>query len=327
MKKRLLLPVLVALIVPSTMQSQLAIFGDAHIGASDAVHIAFPMTSFESGIVSVDRNGGTLSFDAAAQWENADNDSHIDGPVTAVGGSGFLFPIGHQGVFQPLAVSRLEGNEITAAYVNEAFANTTASGDLEQIHGQKYWQIRNASGAGRLTLTWNLQSNITALLNGKPLDRLAIAGYDGNHWKWIPSAPDDASVLNGAPSGLLAGSISADNNTPVDFQSFTAFTLAVRSPLSGTTGTIAIAEGLTPNNDGVNDTWVIKGIEAYPKAQVKVFNRLGEVVFQADNGYNNDWKGHFKNNSENLPAGPYFYTIDLEANGRIDAKGWIYINY
>lgn len=310
------------------LQSQLAFFGDAQIGTTDAMHIAFPLSSFESGIVSVDRNGGKLSFDPASKWENASHNSHIDGPVTVYSGPNFYFPIGHQGIFQPIAISGFNGNSLTVAYVHEPFSNTTASGDLEKIHGQKYWQINNTSGSGRLTLTWNLQSNITALLEGKPLQRLTIAGFDGSNWKLIPSSLDAPSILNEAASGSLSGSITSISN-PLEFHAYRAFTLAVRTAVSGTPGdeAVTVSEAITPNNDGVNDGWVIDGIEDFPKAQIKVFNRLGEVVFQADNGYNNDWKGNFKSNSNALPAGPYFYTIDLNADGRIDTKGWIYINY
>mgnify|MGYP001581640943 CR=1 FL=1 len=92
-------------------------------------------------------------------------------------------------------------------------------------------------------------------------------------------------------------------------------------------GTIKVAEGLTPNNDGRNDTWKIEGIEAYPEAQVYVYNRLGKVVFAALRGYDNSWSSNFNNNDEPLPAGPYFFTIDLDADGVVDKQGWIYINY
>ena len=60
-------------------------------------------------------------------------------------------------------------------------------------------------------------------------------------------------------------------------------------------------------------------------AQVYVYKRLGREVYHTLNGYNNDWRGNFEGNADLLPSGSYFYTIDLDADGRVDMQGWIYI--
>ncbi|TDE42476.1 gliding motility-associated C-terminal domain-containing protein [Flavobacterium rhamnosiphilum] len=89
---------------------------------------------------------------------------------------------------------------------------------------------------------------------------------------------------------------------------------------------VNVAEAMTPNGDGVNDTWVIYNIENHPNSMVRVFNRWGTEVFSARN-YQNDWDGHSKNNSQLLPEGSsYYYQIDFEGDGTIDKEGWIYIN-
>ncbi|WP_289058700.1 gliding motility-associated C-terminal domain-containing protein [uncultured Flavobacterium sp.] len=88
---------------------------------------------------------------------------------------------------------------------------------------------------------------------------------------------------------------------------------------------ILIAEAVTPNGDGINDFWVIKNIENYTNSVVRVYNRWGAEVFSAKN-YQNDWDGHFKDNSQSLPdSSSYLYQIDLENDGVIDYQGWIYI--
>ncbi len=86
-----------------------------------------------------------------------------------------------------------------------------------------------------------------------------------------------------------------------------------------------ISQVLTPNGDGNNDRWFIYNIENYPGSIVRVFNRWGkEVFFSRD--YKNDWDGHYKDYDESLPsAGSYYYQIDLNGDGTIDAKGWLYI--
>jgi gliding motility-associated-like protein len=89
---------------------------------------------------------------------------------------------------------------------------------------------------------------------------------------------------------------------------------------------INVSQAVTPNGDGINDTWMIYNIEQYPNSMVRVFNRWGSEVFFARN-YQNDWNGSYKNNNQSLPEGSsYYYQIDLEGNGSSDKDGWIYIN-
>ncbi|MCB9361344.1 MAG: gliding motility-associated C-terminal domain-containing protein [Flavobacteriales bacterium] len=72
--------------------------------------------------------------------------------------------------------------------------------------------------------------------------------------------------------------------------------------------TIQFPDGITPNGDGKNDTWVIDYIQEYPDAVVEIYNRWGELLFHSDD-YQNDWDGTY--NGENLPVGTYYYIIDL----------------
>jgi gliding motility-associated-like protein len=88
---------------------------------------------------------------------------------------------------------------------------------------------------------------------------------------------------------------------------------------------INTSQAITPNGDGVNDTWVIYNIEQYPASTVRVFNRWGSEVFFAKN-YQNNWDGYYKNSSQSLPDGSsYYYQIDLDGNGTTDKEGWLYI--
>ncbi|MBP6039112.1 MAG: gliding motility-associated C-terminal domain-containing protein [Flavobacterium sp.] len=88
---------------------------------------------------------------------------------------------------------------------------------------------------------------------------------------------------------------------------------------------INVSEAITPDGDGVNDTWFINNIQNYPNNSVKVYNRWGDLIFSR-NSYQNDWNGSYSNNGSNTPdASSYYYQIDLDGNGSIDYDGWIYI--
>lgn len=89
-----------------------------------------------------------------------------------------------------------------------------------------------------------------------------------------------------------------------------------------------IPEGFSPNGDGINDVFVIRGIEYYPTNTFTIFNRWGNKVFEA-NHYLNTWNGTstegIRVGGTQLPVGTYFYTLDL-GNGTPIFKGTIYLN-
>lgn len=93
----------------------------------------------------------------------------------------------------------------------------------------------------------------------------------------------------------------------------------------GSISTTILSEAVSPNGDGINDNWVVQGIEGYPNSNVNVYNRSGREVFSAIN-YQNDWSSNYNDNREKLPAGSQYYVINLDhASTQID--GWIFINY
>lgn len=90
----------------------------------------------------------------------------------------------------------------------------------------------------------------------------------------------------------------------------------------------SIPEGFSPNDDGVNDNFVIKGIARYPKNKFTVMNRWGNVVYEAS-GYMDTWNGKANVGThigtDELPVGTYFYILDL-GNNSTPLKGYIYLN-
>jgi gliding motility-associated-like protein len=75
-----------------------------------------------------------------------------------------------------------------------------------------------------------------------------------------------------------------------------------------------IANTFSPNGDGINDLWILKGMENYPAAIVQVFNRYGEKVFES-RGYNLPFNG--TSSGKPLPAGAYYYIINLKTTCQI----------
>ena len=78
----------------------------------------------------------------------------------------------------------------------------------------------------------------------------------------------------------------------------------------------------SPNGDGENDTWEVLGIENYPDCQLKIFNRWGQIVFEAT-GYSKAkaWNGEGKLGPLNESV--YYYEIYLRDATKSMLKGSI----
>ncbi|MBK7957253.1 MAG: gliding motility-associated C-terminal domain-containing protein [Bacteroidetes bacterium] len=89
-----------------------------------------------------------------------------------------------------------------------------------------------------------------------------------------------------------------------------------------------IPEGFSPNGDGINDVFFIRGLIAYPNNSIEIFNRWGEKVYVA-NPYLNDWNGScnigFRIGGTELPVGTYFYVFSKGDNTPV-ITGTIYLN-
>ncbi len=103
-------------------------------------------------------------------------------------------------------------------------------------------------------------------------------------------------------------------------QTFSAEVLLSTDP-RGCLEFLVIYEVFSPNGDGINETWILEGLENYPNNRVEVFNRWGQPVFAADN-YQNNWTGTTLS-GDALPAGTYYYILTLIADETISLSGHI----
>ena len=76
---------------------------------------------------------------------------------------------------------------------------------------------------------------------------------------------------------------------------------------------------MSPNGDGKNEYFIVKGLDKYPNANLYVFNRWGSMVYQAKD-YHNDWNG------SGLSEGIYYYKLEVkQPEGTKLYKGWVVI--
>lgn len=145
--------------------------------------------------------------------------------------------------------------------------------------------------------------------DGKTIGTLGIAvnGMTGPYrYKWLDennSVVSEQLNLTGVVPGVYLLEVTDKygctiNGQPLNFKDLAGAALNVPNTF-------------TPNGDGINDTWQIKGAMYYPYAEFSLYNRNGSRVFYAK-GYNTPFNGTF--NGKTLPAGVYYYVIDLKTD-------------
>ena len=78
---------------------------------------------------------------------------------------------------------------------------------------------------------------------------------------------------------------------------------------------IGFPKFFTPNNDGENDTWQIKGVgeNFFATSLIYIFDRFGKLIAKID-ATSQGWDGYY--NGESLPSDDYWFTAELiDQNG------------
>ncbi len=96
-----------------------------------------------------------------------------------------------------------------------------------------------------------------------------------------------------------------------------------------------IPDAFSPNDDTLNDTWILPGLDQYPNFRLEIYDRWGNIVYDYDNngaihpewwdGYARDGRMNFQD-GELLPAGTYFYLLDYNDRILEPKTGWVYLN-
>ncbi|MBA5630172.1 T9SS type B sorting domain-containing protein [Moheibacter lacus] len=78
---------------------------------------------------------------------------------------------------------------------------------------------------------------------------------------------------------------------------------------------LAISNFVSPNGDGKNDTWEIRGIAVTPQATIKLFDRYGKIFVDTNFEGNYLWNGKYLGNP--VPSGDYWYILQVPSDGII----------
>lgn len=76
--------------------------------------------------------------------------------------------------------------------------------------------------------------------------------------------------------------------------------------------TISYPNYFTPNGDGYNDRWFIKGLTTEYDAKIYIFDRYGKLLKKID-AYQNGWDGKY--NGQEMPSTDYWFRIEYKEDG------------
>lgn len=85
---------------------------------------------------------------------------------------------------------------------------------------------------------------------------------------------------------------------------------------------IRIPNTFTPNGDGYNDVWEIDLLPIFESSVLEVYNTAGQLVHRSI-GYSRAWDG--RRNGNPVPAGTYYYVVDLKIPKAEKLTGYITI--
>ncbi|MEM7036473.1 MAG: gliding motility-associated C-terminal domain-containing protein, partial [Bacteroidota bacterium] len=137
-------------------------------------------------------------------------------------------------------------------------------------------------------------------------------------WQWLLNG----SEISGANLQIYIPQVSGDYQVQVT-NAFGCHAISDALPVQLEIFEEEMYQGISPNNDGVNDFLVVPAIEYYPENEIVIYSRWGNEVYRK-RGYLNHFKG-LSASGDPLPDGTYYYVLDL-GNGQTPIKGYFVIH-
>jgi gliding motility-associated-like protein len=292
-------------------------------------------SDFQLGIVNAPINKGKVIFDKYASQSNAGELSFVDGQVSKIGDTSFEYPVGNNLYYRPNLSS---GSSAESIYTSQYFFQTSDieehphknvdnNGSIRLINDAEYWVVTQDKGAEKIVLGLTLDPATTPLefFNVPSGKKLGIVRWDETTKKWMNDGGDAEEPAPGKPyTDLIMGEV----------KGYGLFTIAIVDIPNNKKPDVIVYNAVSPNGDGVNDTFHIEGIKEYPDNTVEIYNRWGVKVYETKsyNESDNMFRGYSEgrstiNKGEKLPTGTYFYILRYNKDGNgIDKSGYLYIN-
>ncbi len=136
---------------------------------------------------------GIIHFAQSSHWFGTSDNKFIDGYAGSFHQDAFVFPIGGEEIYKPIAVFNSYGS-FAAYYPESSFdIGSQVSPALDRIMEHEYWHISIASDS-KISLTWGHDSTIDELIREESLDNLTIVAFKDDLWYPIESSVDEYTI-------------------------------------------------------------------------------------------------------------------------------------
>lgn len=278
---------------------------------------------FENGKIN-DEDGGMVIFNQYGLCSGTSNSKYIKVKAACQGKENFQFPLGKNGVYRNLNIynSNVE-SKVTATYFCENsdvdYPHTNKPDTINFIEEKEFWEVESSTPNNFIVeISRNSKTSSSDILQAAGKD-ITIMRWDEEDRAWI----DEGGLFNSENNSIKTISNVKGNGV---------FTLAVKRGDEN----VIVYNAITPNNDGINDFLLIKGIETYPKNQLEIYNRWGRLVWKGKNYNNKDNLFNGKNNvgaiygnGDFLPSGTYYYVLKYKNDRKNNEEkiiNYLYIN-
>lgn len=180
---------------------------------------------------------GTINYSKNSGWSGASESQYVDGYVKSFHSDEFTFPIGQDGFYRPISLSKAYSSYAAYYRANPKKISRTLAVDVDKLSSHEYWKIY-LNQDSKITLTWALGSHIDEITHNDQ-QSLTIVGLNSktDEWEVIPSNIDEyvlnVSLHNANYSSFTKSKASLGSITSLDevtAESFTVFSLASLAP-------------------------------------------------------------------------------------------------
>lgn len=211
--------------------------------------------------------------------------------------------------------------EYTYRWLNEAGQVVQTTRDLTNVGGGTYrLEVKDRSACGiALSETYTVEDIYFPLSTPIAKDlrvcyvsdiTLPIVGPEEGTYQLFASLDDEHPILE-STNGIFNFKVSKTGEYHIRRKLGVCISDFTKVHIEVTHDNLEIGNVITPNGDGLNDTWMLKGLPDFKGNNIKIYSRSGQLIYEATGNHTKPFDGTFR--GKELPAGAYFYVIDLRA--------------
>ncbi|MDB5014828.1 MAG: C-terminal target protein [Daejeonella sp.] len=290
----------------ATLGFNAEVFGTLNLKSKEFKADKYNLTITNPLATAISRLTGFVSTDSKGKLIRVSNTS-----------SAYLFPVGSSkgtSVYRPLDITPVNtsANSFAVTFYNsdpndQKFDRNNKRLQIQTVFDKYFYVVSEESGT--------TDANVKFYQSATEGEYKQTVKYNSSQlWELAPLS----TLVDGSFGDQLNRTLAAFYTYSSDkLKASVPYSFAITSNL---TDQFTFYNGISPNNDQKNDTWIVDGLDLFTDNELTIFNRWGDEVFKKKNYSSvNAWDGG------NLNQGTYFYVLKVnDVNGAAKVyKGYI----